>query len=196
MAYTETPRADGDTSYLTNGHNLENFSAEQSLLSPIKKHADHIVSGLRNGRANALKTPRARAPLAERQNLPGASGRGEFTPLLQSVARKNLERNSKLKGAPETPAFLKENHKATNSPALPGVDVSNVYGSDFGSSVLAQDEGTLLPQVVSSSAQSTPLATLPKDSKGILLDQGNILTLKEQENVCPLMRSLKHFILG
>ena len=188
MAYTETLRTDGDASYLTNGHNLENFSVEPSLLSPIKKHSDNVVSGLRHGRLNALRTPRARVPLSERQNLPGASSRGEFTPLLQSVARKQLERNSKLKGAPETPAFLKENHKGTDSPALPRADVSNVYGSDFGSSVLVQDEGTLLPQVASSSAQSTPLATLPKDAKGVLLDQGNILTLKEQENVSPHLR--------
>ncbi len=185
MAYIETPRTDaGNATYMTNSHDFENFSVEPSLLSPLKRK-DDIVSQLRNGRGISLKTPRARVPLADRRNLPG---RTEFTPLLQSVARKRLERNGngKLGGAPDTPAFLKASYQGGDSPALPGGDVSGVYGSDMGSSVLGDGDGdgTPMPQVASSSAQSTPLAVLPKrDAAGALTDQGNMMTLREQENV-------------
>lgn len=183
MAYVETPRTDaGNATYMTNGHDFENFSAEPSLLSPLKRK-DDMVSQMRNGRGINLKTPRARVPLADRRNLPG---RTEFTPLLQSVARKKLERNGKLSGAPETPAFLKASYQGSDSPALPVGDVSGVYGSVLGSSVLGDGDGDgpPIPQVASSSAQSTPLAVLPKrDAAGVLTDQGNMMTLREQENV-------------
>lgn len=183
MAYIETPRTDaGNATYMTNGHDFENFSVEPSLLSPLKRK-DDIVSQMRNGRGISLKTPRARVPLADRRNLPA---RTEFTPLLQSVARKRLERNSKPGGAPETPAFLKASYQGGDTPALPGGDVSGVYGSDLGSSLLGDGDGdgTPMPQVASSSAQSTPLAALPKrDAAGGLTDQGNMMTLREQENI-------------
>ena len=181
MAYIETPRTDiGNSTYTTNGHDIENLSVEPSLLSPLKRK-DDIVSQLRHGRGISLKTPRARVPLADRRNLPT---RTEFTPLLQSVARKRLERNGKQNGAPETPAFLKASYQGSDSPALPGGDVSGVYGSDMGSSMLGDGDGTQLPQVASSSAQSTPLAVLPKrDAAGVMTDQGNMMTLREQENV-------------
>ena len=183
MAYIDTPRTEADATFMTNAHNLENFSVENSFISPLKGK-DDLASHMRNGRGVSLKTPRARVPFADRRNLPIAPGRGEFTPLLQSVARKNLERNSKMSGAPETPAFLKASFKGKESPALPTAEASAIYGSDFGSSVLGEDDGTPVPQVVSSSVQSTPLAVLPKrDAAGILNDQGNILTLREQENV-------------
>lgn len=180
MAYIETPRTDaGNATYMTNSHDIENFSMEPSLQSPLKRK-DDIVSQLRNGRGISLKTPRARVPLADRRNLPG----GEFTPLLRSVARKTLERNGKLRETPETSAYLKASYQGCDSPALPGGDVSGVYGSDMGSSVLGDGEGTTMPQVASSSAQSTPLAVLPKrDAAGVLTDQGNMMTLREQENV-------------
>lgn len=188
MAYVETPRTDIDATYMTNGRNLENFSVENSFLSPLKRKSDDLVSQMRSGCGVSLKTPRARVPFSDRRNLPGVPGRGEFTPLLQSVARKNLERNGKLSGAPETPAFLKADYLGSDSPALPGAEVSRVYGSDVGSSVLGDDDdGTPIPQVASSSAQSTPLAVLPKrDATGVLTDQGNVMTLREQENVCAM----------
>ena len=181
MAYIETPRTDaGNATYMTNGHDFENFSVEPSLLSPLKRK-DDIVAHMRNGRGMSLNTPRARVPLADRRNLPG---RTEFTPLLQSVARKRLERNGKVGGAPETPAFLKASYQGGDSPVLPRGDVSGVYGSDLGSSMVGDGEGTPMPQVASSSAQSTPLAVLPKrDAAGVLADQGNMMTLREQDNV-------------
>lgn len=185
MAYIETPRTDaGNATYMSNAPNFENFSIENSLLSPLKRK-DDLISQMRNGRGLTLKTPRARVPFSDRRNLPGVPGRGEFTPLLQSVAKKNLERNNKLSGGPETPAFLKASYQGGNTPALPGADVSAAYASDFGSSVLVDGEATPMPQVASSSAQSTPLAALPKrDATGVLTDQGNLMTLREQETVC------------
>ena len=181
MAYIETPRTDaGNATYMTNGHDFENFSVEPSLLSPLKRK-DDIVSHMRSGRGMSLNTPRARVPLADRRNLPG---RTEFTPLLQSVARKRLERNGKVGGAPETPAFLKASYQGGDSSVLPRGDVSGLYGSDLGSSMVGDGEGMPMPQVASSSAQSTPLAVLPKrDAAGVLADQGNMMTLREQENV-------------
>lgn len=90
----------------------------------------------------------------------------------------------KLSGAPQMPPFLKAGYQETNSPALPTTEISGLYGDDTGSSVGVDGEGTTIPQINSSSAQSTPLAVLPKrDAGGVLADQGNMMTLREQENV-------------
>lgn len=187
MAYIETPRTDaGNATLMTNGHNLENFSVENSLLSPLKRKdtKDDLLSQMRNGRGS-LKTPRARYPLADRRNLPSIPARQEFTPLLHSVAKKNLERKGRLHGQPQTPGFLKGSLQHSDSPALPGTEASALYGSEMGSSVVVDTDGTPMPHITGSSEQSTPLAVLPKrDANGVLNDQGNIMTLREQENVC------------
>ena len=192
MAYVETPRTDaGNATFMTNGANLENFSVENSLLSPLKRKdtRDDLLSQMRKGRGGvSLKTPRARVPLANRQNLPSVPGRQEFTPLLHSVTKKNFERKGRISGAPDTPAFLRGSMQHSDSPALPGAEPSLMYGSELGSSVVGDSDGTPMPQVASSSAQSTPLAVLPKrDAAGVLNDQGNLMTLREQENVCGTM---------
>ena len=187
MAYIETPRTDaGNATLMTNGHNAENFSIENSLLSPLKRKdtRDDLLSQMRNGRGS-LKTPRARYPLSDRRNVPAMPARQEFTPLLHSVTKKNFERRIKPGGQPETPGFLKGSLQHSDSPALPGTDVSALYGSELGSSVVGNGNGTPIPQITSSSEQSTPLAILPKrDANGMLNDQGNLMTLREQENVC------------
>ena len=181
MANIETPRTEAGNATLITNSNALDFSAENSLLSPIKKR-DDIISLMRSERGMSLKTPRPGAALAGRRNPPAVSKAGEFTPLLQSITKRNLEKARKT-GAPETPAFLKASYQGGNSPALPG-EASAVYGSDFGSSVIGDHGSTPIPQVASSSAQSTPLAVLPKrDATGVLTDQGNLMTLREQENV-------------
>jgi len=192
MACADTPRTDaGNATYMSNGQNLENFSVENSFLSPLKRK-DDIISAMRSERGISLRTPRARVPFSDRRNLPTAPGRGEFTPLLHTVAKKNLERNAKLSGAPETPAFLKAGYQGSASPALPGGEASVIYGSELGSSVVGDSDGAPMPQIASSSAQSTPLATLPKrEATGVLNDQGSLMTLREQENVRFLSKSLK-----
>ena len=186
MTYVETPRTDvGNSTYMPNGYGLDDFSAENTFMSPSKKERD-LVPQLRNGRGISLKTPRPRAPFGDRRNLPVAPLNGEFTPLLKSVAKKNLQRSATRSGVPETPAFLKNGFKGTDSPALPSA-TPGVYSEDTGSSVGATDDGTPLPQIASSSAQATPLATVPKrNAEGVLTDRGNMFTLREQENVRPV----------
>lgn len=184
MAFIETPRTDaGNSTCLPNGYGLEDFSTENTFLSPSKKEKD-LVSQLRTGRGINLKTPRPRAPFGDRRNLPLAPVQGEFTPLLNSVAKKNFERSEKRNGVPETPAFLKKGYKGADSPALPTA-TPGAYSENTGSSVGNTEDGTPVPQMASSSAQVTPLAVLPRrDGEGVLTDQGNVLTLREQENVC------------
>ena len=183
MAFLDTPQTDaGNATYLTNGHDLD-LSFEKSFLPPLKKR-DNLVSQLPNMRRLDSKTPRSRAPFADRGNPPAGPVRGEFTPLLKSVSKKNLSRNGVQNGVPQTPAFLKADYKGNNTPALPALTSSMVYEDHTGSSVEQVDEGTPVPQAVSSSAHSTPLAALPKrDGDDVLADQGNAMTLREQENV-------------
>lgn len=193
MAYIDTPRTEaGNATYMTPGNKLDGLSVEDSLISPLKRkeNTDDLIAQMRRGGIH-LKTPRARAPLAERRNLPNA--KQEFTPLLHSVTKKNFERSGKLSAAPETPAFLKRSLQHSDSPALPG-DASAVYGSELGSSVVGGALDTPVP-VTSSSSQSTPLAVLPKrDGVGVLNDQGNIMTLREQENVCICPTHMRYII--
>lgn len=185
MAYPETPRTDaGNATYLTNGPDFENLSMEKSFLPP-SKGTDGLLSQLRNSRGHNLKTPRTRAPLRDQRNLPAAKGQSEFTPLLKSVGKKNLLRGGQANGVPQTPTFLKPGYNGNaDSTALPGAESSMVYEDDTGSSVWAPEDATPVFQVASSSAQSTPLAVLPRrDAGGVLADQGNMMTLREQENV-------------
>ncbi|KAL8652955.1 MAG: hypothetical protein Q9210_002380 [Variospora velana] len=183
MAYAESPRTDaGNSTYMANGYDLEDFSAENTFLSPSKKEKD-LVSQLRDGRGISLRTPRPRAPLGDRRNLQAPPVHAEFTPLLKSVAKKNFQRSGKHDGVPETPAFLRKGYKGADSPALPTA-TPGAYSENTGSSIGASDDGTPVPQIASSSAQVTPLATLPKrEGEGVLTDQGNVLTLREQENI-------------
>lgn len=183
MAYSETPHTEaGNSTYMPNGYGIDDFSVENTFLSPSKKEKD-LVSQLRNGRRISLKTPRSRPPFGDRRNLPVAPVQGEFTPLLKSVAKKNLQRSEKRNGVPETPAFLKKGYKDSGSPALPSA-TPGAYSENTGSSAGATEDETPVLQMASSSAQATPLAVLPKrDGEGVLTDQGNVLTLREQENV-------------
>lgn len=183
MAYTDTPGAEaGNLTSTTTGFCIDDISAENTFLSPSKKEPD-LVSQMRNHRGVNLKTPRSRAPFGDRRNLPVAPGQGEFTPLLKSVAKKNLQRAGRQNGGPDTPDFLKKGYKGAPSPALPARSLGG-YSENTGSSVGTSDDGTPVPPVASSSAQATPLAILPKrNAEGVLVEQGNVLTLREQENV-------------
>ncbi|KAL8948950.1 MAG: hypothetical protein Q9222_004902 [Ikaeria aurantiellina] len=183
MAYVETPRTDaGNSTYMPNGYGLDDISAENTFLSPGKKELD-LVSQLRKNRAVSVKTPRSRLPFGDRRNQPVAPINGEFTPLLKSVAKQNLQKGVKLNGVPATPAFLKHGFKGMESPALPAATPA-AYSENTGSSVGAIDNETPVPHMANSSAQATPLATLPKrNAEGVLTDQGNVLTLREQENI-------------
>ena len=183
MAYFETPGTDaGNATYLTNANNIENLAPDSSFLSPLKKQ-DSLVLQLQKDRGNKLKASRYRTPLADRNHVRLPPPQAEFTPLLKSATKRNQIRRNGEVGV-ETPAFLKPGFRAKSSPVLPQADTSMVYGDESRVIADAHDEKSLLRQMASSSAQSTPLATLPlRNGREILLDQGNPLTLREQENV-------------
>ncbi len=181
--YIETPRSEASNlTFLNNAHKIDDLSIENSFQAPAGAENDLLKQLRSNRRGLDLRTPRSRAPFAERHNLPTAPTQNEFTPLMKSVTKKNLLRNGSRNGVPDTPLFLKPGFKSiVESPALPAPEMSGMYGDETGSSLTEQAQGTPLPEAPSSSAQSTPLAALPKRDGGGLFADG--ATLKEQENV-------------
>ncbi|KAL2752216.1 hypothetical protein ACRALDRAFT_2142070 [Sodiomyces alcalophilus JCM 7366] len=172
----DTPRTNlGDATYLSRQPDFD-ISQEASFQSPAKD--DNLLQQLRNGRTGgiSLRTPRGRAPLGDRRNLPGSIGGAEFTPLLKSATRNSARR---LSG--------KENGAVPNTPALDRIDEDMTPLPNGDVSMYSRNTSYLehsLPQVDSSSIASTPIAMLPRkgDAKGPLQD-GNQLSLREQENV-------------
>ncbi|KAL8858407.1 MAG: hypothetical protein Q9178_005088 [Gyalolechia marmorata] len=170
---------------MPNGYGLDDISAENTFVSPSKndKAKDVASQLLQNGRRSSINTPRSRVPFRDRRNLQTAPVQGEFTPLLGSVAKNHLQRNGKRNGVPETPAFLKNGYKGSNTPVLPSA-TPGAYSENTGSSLGAVDEETPVPQIANSSVQATPIVTLPKrEGDGVLTDQGNAMALREQENI-------------
>jgi chromosome segregation ATPase len=180
----DTPRTNvGDATYLANQQLDFDISQEQSFQLP-SKDGYNLVQQLQNGRRGAvnLKTPRSRVALNDRRNLPAPLAGGEFTPLLKSATRNSAPRGGK-ENALQTPAFLKpgglDNIPEDFSP-LPQMG-SSIYGRDSrNASYMA---GTPIPHIDSSTA-STPLALPPRRNEGPgVLQDGNQLSLREQENV-------------
>ncbi len=185
--YIDTPQTAADNSYLSNGlGGLDEISPEKSFAAPSKGR--DLLQSMRNGRGLSLKTPRAgaRDPLRLLPN--GAGPKGEFTPLMMSVTKKNhMRRASGRKGGAQTPSFFKENSAIYGpTPALPrAIDHSHIYSERTSSSMGDAGNETPVPQGVnSSSAQSTPLAELPgRDGRAGVIGNGKMMTLREQENV-------------
>lgn len=179
----DTPRTtNGDATYLSTQQLDFDISQEASFHSPSKDR-NNLVSQLRNGRRGAvnLKTPRSRAALSDRRNLPAGLGGGEFTPLLKSATRNSALRNGKENVA-RTPAFLRpgglDNIKEDLTPVPAG---SSIYADSRNGSYLT---GTPMPQIESSSTASTPIAMHRRRTDGPnVLQDGNQLSLREQENV-------------
>jgi chromosome segregation ATPase len=178
----DTPRTTVDATYLSQQLDFD-ISQEQSFQSPSKDNNNLITQIQNNGRRGALnlKTPRSRAALKDRRNLPAGLGGGEFTPLLKSATRNSALRNGKENVA-RTPAFLRpgglDNIQEDLTPLPAG---SSVYGDSRNGSYMT---GTPMPRVESSSAASTPLAMRPRRNEGPgVLQDGNQLSLREQENV-------------
>ena len=185
--YIDTPQTAADNSYLTNGlGRLDELSPEKSFASPSKGR--DLLQGIPNGRGLSLKTPRAGAGDPLRLLPNGAAPKGEFTPLMMSVTKKNhIRRASGRKGGAQTPSFMKENSVINGpTPGLPrAVDNSRIYSERTSSSLGDAANETPMPQgVPSSSAHSTPLAQLPaRDGRGAVVGDGNMMTLREQEHV-------------
>lgn len=195
--YPDTPR-DGDSGDLTRFTAAGlSFSMEQPFPSPSKDPANDLVRQMKSrGSSQNIKTPRGR------NNKHAPAARNEFTPLLKSAMRnrhrsynqENKENDEDLvhsmlsARAPATPAYLKPGYKEGDTMALP-TNSSFVDEELTGSS---QGEGTPMPAAIaSSSIMSTPIPILPQRGHGGITDQGNVLTLREQEAVsqtCLLLR--------
>ncbi|GJC77751.1 spindle pole body protein pcp1 [Colletotrichum liriopes] len=172
----DTPRTNiGDATYLSRQPDFD-ISQEASFQSPPAKE-NNLLHQLRNGRSGGinLRTPRGRGPFADRKNLPAGLGGAEFTPMLKSATRNSIRRRSgKENGAvPNTPALGRVDEDMT---PIPNIDTSMYQSRSF-------VDRTPLPEVDSTSTTSTPLVVLPRrDGKGPLQD-GNQLSLREQESV-------------
>lgn len=191
MAFIDTPRTDaGNGTFLGRGTAIDDVSFEMSFHSPKKRQGD-LLSHMRGKSSNNLRTPGIRNALLDRSNPPAQRKSGEFTPLLQSVTKRNALKGKENAFLPRTPAFLKGVYESRESPHLQQPETSAIIGSDTDSDTgTHMGPGSLL-NIVSSSTMSTPLATLPT-GKGdrMLEEQRNLMTLREQENVS-MQRSIK-----
>ena len=185
--YIGTPQTN-DASILTAGlDRIGEMSPEKSFFAPAQKQ--DLITQMKNVRGQSgvnLKTPRAgtRDPLRLLPN--GNQVKSEFTPMMKSVTKNNIAR--RLSGRKsvtlETPAALKRNYVNGTTPVLPrGEDGSHLQSENTSSSAGNANDYTPMPLNISSSAQSTPLAQLPNRDNGPVVNDGNVMTLREQENV-------------
>ncbi|KAI1117755.1 microtubule associated-domain-containing protein [Nemania sp. NC0429] len=178
----DTPRTNlGDATYLGRPPPDFDMTQEPSFQSPSKDN--NLLQQLRSGQGASIRTPRgSRAPLGDRPNVPVGigGGGGEFTPMLKSATRNRARRRGK------------ENTNGTATPALGKIeedmDMTNVpvESSLFGPSRnMSYADATAIPEIEASSTASTPMVLPTRrgvGSKGLLQD-GNQLSLREQENV-------------
>lgn len=181
---------------MTNGwrsagrHNLSALSVEDSFQTPSKDEDVLKVLGEGRKRSSAgskLSTPRAttgpkstRSALNSRSQLPQTGAKGEFTPMLKSAMKNNYMKNTSTRGAggPRTPSYPKSGNRSNgNTPGLPP-EMTGIGEEDA-----TNEDPTPVPQVASSSVQSTPLPGLTSREGNGVLGDGNNMTLKEQEKV-------------
>ena len=196
--YVDTPRTEaGDVTRFTAAD--LSFSMAQPFPSPSKDPANDLVRQMKSrGNANTIKTPRG--------NRKAGPARNEFTPLLKSAAHNRYRGyrsedkendddllHSVISGhAPATPAYLKPGYREAETPGLP--TNSSIMDDELTGS--SQGEATPVPPAVaSSSIMSTPIPILPQRGHGTLLEQGNVLTLREQEAVSQIMLSIGLLLL-
>lgn len=181
IAGLDTPRtALGDATYL-GSHALDfDISQEQSFQSPSKDN--NLVSQMQNGRRGVnIRTPRSRTTLGDRRNLPAGLGGGEFTPLLKNATMNSARRNNK-ENVQATPAFLRAGGMDKIQEGFSPLPAGSAYGDDS-TRTGSYMAGTPMPHIDSSTA-STPAALLPRRNEGPgVLQDGNQLSLREQENV-------------
>ena len=185
--YIGTPQTN-DASILTAGlDRIGEMSPEKSFFAPAQKQ--DLITQMKNARGQSgvnLRTPRAgtRDPLRLLPN--GNQGKSEFTPMMKSVTKNNIARrlSSRKSVGLETPAALKRTYINGMTPVLPrGEDGSHLQSENTSSSAGNANDYTPMPHNISSSAQSTPLAQLPNRDNGKVVNDGNVMTLREQENV-------------
>ncbi|RAK99875.1 putative spindle-pole body protein (Pcp1) [Aspergillus ibericus CBS 121593] len=194
--YIDTPRTeiDGNATYLTGYRSVgrPNLTAldsvENSFATPSKD--DDVLKGFGEGRRRTsgsfkINTPRAgsgpkstRSALNSRHQLPTAAlAKGEFTPLMRSATKNNFLKNMSTTRGPKTPGHIGRSYLSNgNTPGLPAMEMTDIDEEDA-----TDDQPTPVPQVASSSVQSTPLPGLSRS--GGVLNEGNNMTLKEQEKM-------------
>ena len=184
--YIQTPATNDLSSFNIGLDRLNESSPEKSFVPP--QQGRDLITQLKSARGNGtnLKTPRAtmRAPLRLLPN--GNQPKSEFTPLMKSATKNNMARRlSGRKVAPDTPAYLRIEHSLHGAtPGQPKLDENSQLQSEHtGSSVGDHNDFTPIPHNISSSAQSTPLAQLPTREAGGVVNDGNVMTLREQENI-------------
>ncbi|KIV96135.1 hypothetical protein PV10_00039 [Exophiala mesophila] len=169
--YIDTPKL-SEASRLSNLLDLEGLSPEKSFAVPSQPR--DLISQMRSAKMHGidLKTPRTgtRDPLRLLPN--GNHPKSEFSPFMKSATKNNMSR--RLSSKKPVSAY---------TPSLPRlVDMSQLEGENTSSSAGRVIDDTPIPQQASS-AHSTPLAQLPARDKGGLLNDGNLMTLREQENI-------------
>jgi hypothetical protein len=171
--FIATPRTEASMTRLDNTQAHLDFSIEDSFRAPDDR--DNLFSKMRGARQPTASTPRN--PLAARRN---PNARNEFTPLLKSVTtNRQRQVNGLLDRKIATPAALKQGFVLGGTPLPEPSTFDAMNSSSISDSGV--DGRTPVPDVNSSSAMSTPMA-LPNRGEGGL-DNGNILTLREQEAV-------------
>ena len=167
-----TPAPDATTtSFNSEGfEGLDQLGVEASFIAPQGR--DLLSKGRQNG--VSLKTPSGRRdPL---QLLPNGAqqkpGKAEFTPLLKSVAKTNISKRLSSSAR----------RRGSALPNTPGLPLPRLEESMVSTSSAGRNDYTPMPQNLSSSAASTPLAQLPAKN-GAVVNDGNVMTLREQENI-------------
>ncbi|KAJ5888477.1 hypothetical protein N7495_008518 [Penicillium taxi] len=191
MAYTPRTDFDGNATYMTNGyrsvgrtHLSALDSVENSFHTPTKDN--DVIRGFgprkRVSDGSKVGTPRAnmtsKSSRSALRNLPATMGKGEFTPLMKSATKNNFLKNMSTRGGdgPKTPGY-RENSRGGATPGLTQ-NMSDIYEEDG-----TTEHQTPQPQVMSSSAPSSPLpGGLMGRNGGGMLGDGNP-TLKEQEKI-------------
>lgn len=174
----DTPRTNlGDATYLERQPDFD-MTQEPSFQSPSNE--PNVFQSLRNANTRpSFRTPRAnknRAPFSDRINLPGGIGGAEFTPLLKSATRNSARRRSGKENGLTTPALARIGEDMT--PVQVGE--TSMYRSSQDPSFM---DHTPLPDGDSDSTASTPMIMRRGKSGDGPLQDGQQLSLREQENV-------------
>lgn len=181
--YINTPQTNNASRVSIATNLLDGISPEKSFAVPAQ-HGD-LLSQMRDAKGHGmnLKTPRAGAPRDPLRLLPnGNQRRSEFTPIMRSGMKNNIARrlSGRKPSSLATPAHLKDGY----TPVHPRLsDLSRLESENTSSSAGNAVDYTPMPQQISSSAQSTPLAQLPGRDAGGLVNDGNMMTLREQEGI-------------
>ncbi|KAG9790839.1 hypothetical protein KCU88_g1181, partial [Aureobasidium melanogenum] len=181
--FVNTPQTTKDASRISIRSNpFDKMSPEKSFAAPTQP--GDLVSQMKDAKGHGmnLKTPRAGAPRDPLRLLPNVNQRrSEFTPIMASVTKNNIARrlSSKKSSSHNTPAYFSSRTPANRRLS----DLSRLDGENTSSSAGNTVDNTPMPQQPSSSALSTPIAQFSGRNMGGLVNDGNMMTLREQEGV-------------